>query len=175
MYADAGRPAGSGIMGLMRRLVLLLLTLGLAFAGKSPQLDTIHTVYFLSMGNALDQYLATQLTSFGLFQVVTDPEKADAVFTDKIGKTLEDKLDELYPPETPKKTEEETNDPLSQPQVRVGSGISKGRGTVYLIDRKTRNVVWSIYMPVRGSQPDEVNRRARSIADQLRKEMLPPK
>lgn len=159
-------------MGLMRRLFLLSSILALAFAGKNPQLDAVHSVYLLSMSNALDQFLATELTRIGLLQVVADPQKADAIFTDKIGKPLEDKLDELYPPETVKKDDDK--DPLSQPQQRLG-GFSKGRGTVYLVDRKTRNVVWSIYVPVRGSQADDVNHRAHTIVARLQKDLRPSK
>ncbi len=82
----------------MRRSILFFCLLGTAFAARNPQLESVHTVYLLPMGNSLDQYLATRLTQTGMFQVVTDPQKADAVFTDKIGQGFEDKMTELYPP-----------------------------------------------------------------------------
>ena len=155
----------------MRSILLMACALGLAFAAKNPQLEAIHTVYLLPMGNGLDQYLATRLTSTGMFQVVTDPQKADAVFTDKIGQVLEAKLNELYPPEVQKQaTEEEEEKDMFAPAQRVGA-FSRGRGTVFLVDRRTRNVVWSIYWPIRGSRPDDVNRRAEQIADRLRKDL----
>jgi hypothetical protein len=154
----------------MRSILLMACALGLVFAAKNPQLDAIHTVYLLPMGNSLDQYLATRLTATGMFQVVTDPQKADAVFTDKIGQALEAKLDELYPPEVQKEDAEEEKDAFGSPVQRVGA-FSRGRGTVFLVDRRTRNVVWSIYWPIRGSRPDEVNRRAEQIADRLRKDL----
>jgi hypothetical protein len=155
----------------MRSILLMACALGLVFAAKNPQLDAIHTVYLLPMGNGLDQYLATRLTATGMFQVVTDPQKADAVFTDKIGQALEAKLDELYPPDVPKdETEEEEKDMFGSPSQRVGA-FSRGRGTVFLVDRRTRNVVWSIYWPIRGARPDEVNRRAGQIAERLRKDL----
>ena len=39
-------------------------------------------VYILAMGSGMDQYLANQLTTIGVFEVVTDPQKADAIVTD---------------------------------------------------------------------------------------------
>ena len=60
------------------------------------QVFGVKTVYLLPMAGGLDQYLALQLTSGGVLQVVTDPKKADAIFTDGIGARLEDSLSELY-------------------------------------------------------------------------------
>lgn len=161
-------------MGMMRQFFLLACMLGFASAASTPQLEAIHTVYLLPMGNALDQYLASRLTELGLFQVVADPQKADGIFTDKIGMALEQKLDELYPPETPKKSEDEAADDRTAPGQRVG-GFSRGRGSIFLVDRRTRNVVWSMYAPVRGGMPDQVNSRAKSIVDHLRKDLKPAK
>ncbi len=158
----------------MRRLIPIVCALGLAFAAKNPQLEAIHSVYLLPMSNSLDQYLATRLTSSGSFQVVTDPQKADAVLTDKIGQGFEDKMNELYPPEGVKpagEDKEKEKDIFGKPSQRFGS-FSRGRGTVFLVDRKTKNVIWSIYWPVRNSRPDDVNRRAQQIADRLRKDSL---
>ena len=42
--------------------------------------------------------MANQLTTMGVFQVVTDPQKADTVLADGLGKGFEDKMKELYPP-----------------------------------------------------------------------------
>ncbi len=155
---------------MMHRLFLFFCVLGLAMAVKNPQLTAIHTVYFLPMGNSLDQYLATRLTQTGMFQVVTDPQRADAIFTDKIGQGFEDKMTQLYPPaEVSDEEKEKDKDMISKPGQRFGS-FSRGHGTVFLVDRKSRNVVWSIYWPIRNSRPDDVNRRAEQIADKLRKD-----
>lgn len=152
----------------MRWILLLVCALGMALAAN-PQLAAVHTVYFLPMSNSLDQYLANRLTATGVFQVVTDPQKADAIFSDKIGEALEQKLNELYPPEG-KKAEEDEKDDVGKPAPRVGS-FSRARGTVFLVDRRTRNVVWSIYSPVRSTRPDDVNRRADDIITRLRKDL----
>ncbi len=169
---------GRFMMGKMRFLTLAAFALGTAFAEKNPQLDTVHNIYLLPMSSSLDQYLATRLTQSGLFQVVTDPQKADAIFTDKIGEAFEQKMTTLYPPpEDPAaakdKDEEDKDkdkDPWSKPYQRFGS-VSKGRGTVYIVDRQSRNVVWSIYWPVKSSRPDDTQKRAGQIVDRLRKEI----
>ena len=49
----------------------------------------------------MDQYLANQLTTLGVFQVVADPQKADAIITDRLGEPFEAKLKDLYPPPPP--------------------------------------------------------------------------
>jgi hypothetical protein len=74
-----------------------------AFATVNPQLHEVKRVYILSMTSSLDQFLATQLVKAGIFEVVTDPKKADAIVTDRVGESFEKKLDELYPPPAPPK------------------------------------------------------------------------
>jgi len=146
----------------------------LAADAPKPTLQQIHSVYLLPMGNSLDQYLANRLTATGVFQVVTDPQKADAVVSDNIGKGLELKLEELYPtaPPPPKKEEGEDKlgDAMGKPANRFGS-FSRGRGTVFIVDRGTRSVVWSIYMPVKTSRPDDTDRRAGEIVKRLEKQI----
>lgn len=78
-----------------------------AWAATNPQLGRVQSVYILPMNSGMDQFLANRLTSLGVFQVVADPQKADTVLTDSLGRGFEDKLKELYPPPpVPKKTEE---------------------------------------------------------------------
>ncbi len=151
-------------------MFLLACAVGLAFAARNPQLEKIHSVYLLPMSSSLDQYLATRLTESGVLQVVTDPQKADAIFTDRIGEGFEQKMTELYPPEEAKKTGDEDKDDMSKPVARVG-GFSRGKGTVFLVDRNSRAVIWSIYWPVRSLRPDDMNTRARQITDKLVKEI----
>ncbi len=59
-------------------------------------LEGIKTVYLLPMASGLDQFLAVRLTTGSILQVVTDPQKADAILTDHIGASFEQRLDELY-------------------------------------------------------------------------------
>ena len=84
------------IMGSMKRLALLFSCSAALVC--ATDLASVHTVYLLKMSRGLDQFLASRLTEDHVFQVVTDPKQADAVFTDQIGEGFETKLEELFPP-----------------------------------------------------------------------------
>ena len=138
------------------------------------QLKQVQTVYLLPMGNGLDQYLATRLVEQHMFQVVTDPQRADAIFVDRIGEGLEEKLAEMYPEEKKKaekdadKDKDKDKDKKSGATTRVGStNLQRGKGTIFLIDRRTHTILWSIYSPSRSMQAKDVNRNADSIARKL--------
>ncbi len=172
----------------MTSLALLLMAMSGALAGAqetaaAPQaaaLLQIHHVYLLPMANGLDQHLANHLTRQGLVQVVADPARADAILTDRLGRPFEQKLDELYPEAKPaaeaKPKEEEPADekasagmdlkvtPLERP-----SSFGRGKGTVFLVHRGSRAVVWSAYERPRRTTPDELDRTARRVTDQLGK------
>ena len=135
-------------------------------AAPRPDLAQIHTVYLLPMSGGLDQYLAVRITEHSLFQVVTDPSKADAVFTDKIGASFEDTMKSLVAP--PKDKDHETEDTYAKPTM---SPLSRGKGSLFLVDRKTGNVVWSLYeAPVRTASVD-MSRLAARIASKLGKDL----
>jgi hypothetical protein len=81
-----------------------------------PELLQVKTVYMLPMRYGLDQYLANELVRSGAVRVVLDPAKADAVFTDKLGDAVEQKLNALYPPpakEVPKPAAADENKPAT--------------------------------------------------------------
>jgi hypothetical protein len=122
------------------------------------------TVYLLPMSSGLDQFLAIKLTSASVIQVVTDPQKADAVLTDHIGEAFEDKLDELY---GQKPKGDDKNSVNGSPRV---SSASRGRGAIFLLDRRTRNIIWSTYVKPKSSTPDEMNHVAGEIASRLEKD-----
>lgn len=62
-----------------------------------PELLEVKNVYMMPMHFGLDQYLANELVRTGAVRVVIDPAKADAVFTDRLGDSLEQKLNAMYP------------------------------------------------------------------------------
>src|ERR671920_2570413 len=64
---------------------------------KYPELAAIRQIYIAPMGNALDQYLANRLTQGGRFQIVTNPQIADAILTDRIGEPFEAYFENLFP------------------------------------------------------------------------------
>jgi hypothetical protein len=125
------------------------------------------------MSGGLDQYLALQLTSRGVLQVVTDPQKADAIFTDSIGARLEDSLSDLYRADDKARAEKEKSDPgksnldnFSHPSMRP---LSSSRGVVFLVNRATRDVLWSTYERSKGTGPEDLKHAAEKIVQRLAK------
>jgi hypothetical protein len=148
-------------------------------AAANPRLKQISSVYILSMNGGMDQYLANQLASAGVFRVVADPKKADAILTDRLGEGFEKKLNELYPPPpTPEQLqkEEEEKDKEKRPgfdmkDAAVGrptSSFSSARGNYFLVDRNSRAVLWSVYEPpAKDSTPGSMTKVAGRIVKHL--------
>ncbi len=153
--------------------------LALPLLAQQAELSRIRTVYLLPMGQGLDQYLAGRLTSLGLFQVVADPKKADAVFTDRLGEAFEQRLDELFPAapsaEESKTAGAKAPEGQTAPGAREGSirpsTWGRGRGTIFLVDARSRAVLWSVYERPRDSSPEQVNRAAERIAARLKRDL----
>src|SRR5258707_14167007 len=119
----------------MKSLVIGLL---LASASFGAGIAEVQSVYLLPMTGGLDQYLANRLT--GVFRVVTDPKLADAVFTDRLGEPFEHKLTELYAPPA----DSDKDDKEAKRETPVSS-FGRGKGTVFLVDLKSRAVIWSSF------------------------------
>jgi len=118
------------------KLFFALTTLAAAlFAGVNPQLLQVKRVYLLPMGSGMDQYLANQLTTSGIFEVVTDPKKADAIVSDNVGDAFQAKLDELYPP--PPKPGESKTDAKTDGKPAADSDKSIGVGDTATSDNKS--------------------------------------
>jgi hypothetical protein len=166
------------------RAILFFLAATLAW-GQAPAADAagsagVRNVYLMPMPNGLEQFIANQLTSRGLMTVVADPDLADALFTDTVGKAFEKRHLELYPPPPPPKAEDEEEEKDSKKrsqsatsmdvkdmkQERTG-GFSRGKGTIFLVDRRTKTVLWSAYVRPKSSQPRDLDRAAKTIADRI--------
>jgi hypothetical protein len=153
-------------MGYMKWLSIAALAALFSF-GAHAEVFGVKTVYVLPMAGGLDQYLALRLTSEGVLQVVTDPQKADAIFTDGIGARLEDSLTQLYgapvdkdKPGTAAKTD--FAHPAMQP-------LSRSRVVVFLVNRTSRDVVWSTFERPKNTQPEELKHAADKIVSRLAK------
>ncbi len=174
----------------MKRLAVLFCCSGALLC--AAELSGVHTVYLMPMSRGLDQYLANRLTNEHMFQVVTDPKMADAIFTDRIGEAFETQLAALLPPpvdedkEAKDKGKEdkgkdegrtvlptETVNRLSNPAIN--SQFGRGKGTVFLVDTKSHQVVWSTYDPSRSSSGNDMDRTASSIVSRLKKDLNPGK
>lgn len=140
----------------MKCLPLLVFAAISAIGQSAPR-----TVYILPMAGGLDQYLAQWLTRDHVMQVVTDPRIADTMLTDRIGDAFEQKLAAIRP--TDEKKDDRKSDSTIHPFV-----ASKGRGTVFLVDAKSREVLWSDYEKVPASNTnDRLNHEAERIAKKL--------
>lgn len=150
----------------MKRCQILIAAASLAWASCAfgADLHGVKTVYFLPMSGGLDQYLAVRLTSGGFLQVVTDPQKADALFTDHLGDAFEKSVDDLYGA-VPKTADSNAASPAF---ARVGGG-QHSQGTFFLVDRKTRDVVWSDEESPKGTSPTEMRRIAERVSSRLSK------
>jgi hypothetical protein len=62
---------------------------------------------------------------------------------------------------------------LSNPAT--SSGFSRARGTLFLVDAKSRQVLWSIYDPPKDFAGKEMNRTASDIVSRLKRELNPKK
>jgi hypothetical protein len=156
------------------KLLVFLAGLSVLGAADRPQLADVTKVYLLPMTYALDQFLAIRLTKGGQIEVVTDPKQADAILTDHIGSNLEEKMNTLYgEKQQPEAVQDKDKDKNKQdPPSFAGpmAGSSRTRGAVFLVDRRTRGVVWSDYVRPKNSQPDELHHVADKIATQLEKD-----
>jgi hypothetical protein len=172
-----------------------------ALASVNPQLHEVKRVYLLSMSSSLDQFLATQLVKAGIFEVVTDPKKADAILTDRVGESFEQKLDELYPPPpAPKpaatKPADSTPDsdksdaPKSESKLVVkGDALAgvdltggvrpttmgRGKGNIFIVSRGSRAVLWSVYEPPKNNTPRELTKTAERIVKHLQEDLTDKK
>jgi hypothetical protein len=158
----------------MRCMKLFFSLAALSFAAGGvahPDLAEIKTVYLLPMTYSLDQFLAIRLTKGGVLQVVTDPSKADAILSEHIGAGLEEKLKSLYGEVKPEEAIDKDKD---KDKGSYGgnpmAGGTRTKGSVFLVDRKTRNVVWSDYVRPKNAQPEELSHVADKIAGQLEKD-----
>jgi hypothetical protein len=175
-----------------------------AFASVNPQLHEVKRVYILAMGSGMDQYLANQLTMAGLFEVVTDPTKADAVVSDNVGESFQKKLDELYPPPPKPKAATEAAKPATDSSTSVDVGdstpydakaakkdafadadfagdssrvstLARGKGNFFVVARGSRIVLWSVYDRPKNSSPAELTKTAGQIVKRLKGDLYPKK
>ena len=170
------------------------------FASVNPQLLQVKKIYILAMGSGMDQYLANQLTQAGIFEVVTDPKKADAILTDSVGEQFQKKLDDLYAP--PKPAPDATkpaanftnsldvgdNTPSNTTQSKNllegvdfsgggtrSSSFGRNKGNYFVVDRNSRIVLWSVYNRSKNTTSGELTKTAVRVVKQLKEDLTPKK
>lgn len=158
--------------------LLIVLILALAPGGlRGADLSAVQKVYLLPMLGGLDQYLAEQLTSLGVFTVVVDPKQADAVWSERVDAGLTQTLNELYPPPKPApaaaKDGKEKEKPAAEPEMKEQQpkrSYARARGNVFLVSVGARQVLWSHYHRAEDSSPEALRRAAQEIVRQLQKD-----
>jgi|SRR5579863_4546721 len=116
------------------------------------------TVYILPMAAGLDQYVAQWLTKNHVMQVVADPRIAEVVMTDRIGEAFEQKMQQIRP----------NSDKKPDDAARSEFHSTKPRGTIFLVDAKSHQVLWSDYQkPPRSNSDADLNHTAEEIAKKI--------
>lgn len=158
----------------MRLVLLSLLACASAFAAD---LGSAQPIYFWPMQSALDQYLAEQATTVSALGVTVDPKMAKAIMTDRIDASFLEAMDELFPVEgrEEKTTEEKTEAADIDFQMARPKNRPKGspKGTVFLVDVKTRQVLWSTFLGDFYPNPKNLHREASKVIERLERELAP--
>jgi len=159
-------------MKAMKRLFLLLSCSGALLCGTD--LAKVHAVYVMPMSQGMDQFLANRLAGQHVFQVVSDPKLADAVLTDRIGGALNASLDEIAPTAKPAADTKDPKDakkdsasmsPPANPSLT--SAFGRGKGTFFLVDAKSREVLWSTFQVAKSSAANQLDSTASDIVSRL--------
>ncbi len=179
----------------MRWTVLLLLPM-MAGAAETAA-SNVHTVYIMPMQHGLDQYIANQLTREHVLNVVADPARADALFTDRLGEALETELEKLHPTLKPPEQKDQTasdkdkekDSPdkekngsagkdkpagpktFSDPEPPHTSTLGRGKGTLFLVDANSRVILWSIYEKPTLTNPAHLDRTAKQVVNRLKQDL----
>jgi hypothetical protein len=152
--------------------------------------SNVRTIYIMPMRHGLDQYIANQLTREHVLEVIADPARADAIFTDKLGEALEGKLEKLHPtpkPDEPKPAEPEKADSdkdhsdaknkpsgpktFREPEPEHTSTLGGGKGTLFLVDAHSRVILWSLYEKPVPSNPRSLDGAAKRVVNQLKQDL----
>jgi hypothetical protein len=189
-------------MDFMKRLVFLLVGAGALLC--AADLEGVHKVYVMPMARGLDQYIASRLASDHVFQIVTDPKLADAVLCDRVGEGLQSQLEDIFPtpkppkpaapadePDKPAKSEKaskhskdkdndtSSSNPMFQDTVNKlenpSSSFGRSKGNIFLVDAKSRQVVWSTFNPPKGAAARDLDRTASDIVSRIKKDLNPKK
>src|SRR2546422_549495 len=143
------------------RLLLCALLAGLTLGANMTE---VQAGYLLPMQGGLDQYLANRLNAGGGVCGVTGPKVGGAVFTHQLGARVGQKLFDLYPPA--KDSDKADKNDKAAPHI---STFGRGRGTIFLVDMKSRAVIWSAYEKPGKATSDVLDRTAAHIVQQIKK------
>ncbi|MBY0508243.1 MAG: hypothetical protein K2X03_30290 [Bryobacteraceae bacterium] len=154
----------------MFRFALGLCAVTLTLAQPNANLNQVQSIYIMPMSGGYHQHLANRLIPLGLFQLVADPNRADAILTDRLGEGLEARLDG-YDAASRKRDEPVKGESQTVLAERpVTSTLSGGKGTLFLVDRKSRRLLWSIFEKPKNTTAKELNRSAGRVAGHVKQD-----
>jgi len=110
------------------------------------------------------------------------------VFTDRIGTAFEEKLADLLavpaPAAQPAASQGTATQTASQPPSTLvtetvnklsspstNSSFGRGKGTIFLVDTKSKQVIWSFYEPPKGATGQQLDRGAADIVSHLKRDL----
>lgn len=146
-----------GMKHLLRSLTAIAVLALPVLAQSAPA-----TVFVLPMPGGLDQFLAVHLSESAAFRVVTDPTQATLILTDRIGENFEQALKDMAAP--PASKDNVTADTFTRPSMQR---LTSNRGTLFLVDRASHQVLWSTFEEPKTSEPKALNRSAQRIVERL--------
>lgn len=119
------------------------------------------------MAGGFEQLLASRIVAGHVYQVVSDPKLADAVFTDSISDSFLYKLDHIQTPPPPANNSGSASAMTAHTEAPHTFAASHGRGTLFLVDAKSKQVIWSIYQKPKDYSSGTLNKTAIKIVEQL--------
>lgn len=155
----------------MRTLLLSLMLC--ASSAVAADLTSAQPVYFWPMESALDQYVAQEAAAVGAVSVTVDPKLAKAILTDRIDSKFLEAMDDLFPlpkPEGDAEEEEESNDSVETGLQKPRAGnrpLGRPHGTLFLVDAKTRRVLWSTFLGDFDRSPKKLHGEAKQVVERL--------
>jgi hypothetical protein len=152
------------------------LSWGLVICGvlSGAQLKDVKSVYFYPMTGGFDQLLADQIVTEHIFKVVPDPKLADAVFTDELSELFLYKLDHIQTPPAAAKTSGSTSSMGATETAPHPNTFTRGRGTVFLVDIKSKQVIWSAFQKPRNKSADQLHNTAKKVVKMLGTSIVEP-
>jgi hypothetical protein len=159
-------------MKLLKLVSWSLLICGLL---SGAQLKDVKTVYLYPMRGGFDLLLAQELVAEHIYKVVPDPKLADAVFTDQLGDVFLYKLDHIQTPAVAPKTSGSTSSMTTADTAPHGSTFSRAQGTLFLVDVKSKEVVWSTFQKPKNTSSPELHKVAQKTVKQLELDIVGPK
>jgi hypothetical protein len=145
----------------------------------------LRTVYVMPMAHGMDQYFANSLANTRTLQVTTDPAKAELVLTDRVDAVLDEFLEDHRPElrrlaETTPAVDPGHSEHAMMPDMVVllgrtsspsrRSSLSRPKGTLFLVNATSRQIVWSTFEVPKDDNPKELDRAARRVVERLKKE-----